>query len=125
MTMTDARAEAPRRLTLFHTADSNIDVFDRLLGELSAGSVMARHVVRAELLSQALDAGAMTERIRRETTALLQQLAAADTDLVLCTCSTLGPAADDAAAGAAVPILRVDRPMMEDAVRRGGRRGAR
>jgi len=41
--------------------------------------------------------------------------------VVLCTCSTVGPGADDAAKMTATKVMRVDRPMAEDAIRRGGR----
>ncbi|CAM5693879.1 Aspartate/glutamate racemase OS=Streptomyces griseomycini OX=66895 GN=FHS37_006074 PE=4 SV=1 [Streptomyces griseomycini] len=40
---------------------------------------------------------------------------------MLCTCSTIGGAAEAAAAGAGVPVLRVDRPMAGAAVAAGPR----
>jgi hypothetical protein len=40
---------------------------------------------------------------------------------VLCTCSTIGGVAEAAAAGAGVPVLRVDRPMAAEAVAAGPR----
>lgn len=46
-------------------------------------------------------------------------LADAGAAVILCTCSTLGPAAETAADLAEMPVLRVDRPMMEAALDRG------
>lgn len=106
--MTDER----RDLVFVHTAPALAEVFDGLLAEC-APDIPARHVMRPELLEDALAAGALTKA------ALLE--AAEGARLVLCTCSTVGPGAEDAARESAVPILRVDRPMAEEAVRAGSR----
>ena len=42
---------------------------------------------------------------------------------MLCTCSTVGPGADDAAGLTATKVMRVDRPMAEAAVHAGARIG--
>lgn len=107
-------------LVLLHTAQSNVDVFTALLAE-AAPDIPARHVLRDDLLKAAFAAGALTDAIRSETSEALAALAADDAALVLCTCSTIGPGADDAARTAAVPVLRVDRPMMMEALETGSR----
>lgn len=53
------------------------------------------------------------DAVRTEVHAILTELAGAH-DAVLCTCSTLGPLADEAAQTAAT-ILRIDRPLMVQA----------
>ena len=113
--MTDER----RDLVFVHTAPALAEVFDGLLAEC-APDIPARHVMRPGLLEDALAAGALTDEIRTRTKAALLE-AAAGARLVLCTCSTVGPGAEDAAQESAVPILRVDRPMAEEAVRAGSR----
>ena len=106
-------------LVMVHTVAGLIDLFDELRNEIDPG-VQVRHVVEAALLTDAIDEGALTDEIRARTRdALLQATEGAA--LVLCTCSTVGPGADDAAAQADVPILRVDRPMAEAAVQTGRR----
>ncbi len=106
-------------MVLVHTAPALAALFDELLGELGP-EIAARHAMHPDLLSDALAAGALTDEIRQRTADML--LAAAEgARLVLCTCSTVGPGAEDAAARTAVPILRVDRPMAENAVRIGAR----
>ncbi len=106
-------------LVLVHTVAALADLFDGLRDEIDP-DVPVRHVVEAALLTDAIEAGGLTDEIRARTrTALLE--ASVGARLVLCTCSTVGPGADDAAAQARVPILRVDRPMAEAAVAAGRR----
>ena len=106
-------------LVLVHTVAGLTDLFEELRAEI-APDVPVRHVVRAALLTDAIDAGGLTDEIRARTRDALLE-AAEGARLVLCTCSTVGPGADDAAAEAGVPILRVDRPMAEAAVEAGRR----
>ena len=106
-------------LVMVHTVAGLVDLFDGLRAEIDP-DVPVRHVVQAELLNDAIHAGQLTDGIRARTCAALLE-AADGAGLVLCTCSTVGPGADDAAAEADVPILRVDRPMAEAAVAAGRR----
>ena len=106
-------------LVMVHTVAGLIDLFDELRAEIDP-NVPVRHVVEAALLTDAIDAGGLTDEIRARTCRALLE-ATEGAALVLCTCSTVGPGADDAAARADVPILRVDRPMAEAAVAAGRR----
>lgn len=110
---------ASGEMVLVHTVAGLTDVFDALKAEI-APEIPVRHVVEAALLTDAIDAGGLTDEIRARTRAAMLE-AADGAALVLCTCSTVGPGADDAAAEAQVPILRVDRPMAEAAVAAGRR----
>ncbi len=51
----------------------------------------------------------------------LLELAEHRPGVILCTCSTLGGAAESLAQQVGVPVLRIDRPMAECAVANGGR----
>ena len=106
-------------LVMVHTVAALADLFDELRAEIDP-DVPVRHMVQAALLTDAIDAGALTDEIRARTRDALLE-AAEGACVVLCTCSTVGPGADDAAAEAQVPILRVDRPMAEAAVEAGRR----
>ena len=106
-------------LVMVHTVAALADLFDELRAEIDP-DVPVRHVVQAALLTDAIDAGALTDEIKARTRDALLE-AAEGACVVLCTCSTVGPGADDAAAEARVPILRVDRPMAEAAVEAGRR----
>ena len=106
-------------LVMVHTVAPLADLFDELRSEIDP-DVPVRHVVQAALLNDAIDAGELTDEIRARTCRALLE-ATEGAGLVLCTCSTVGPGADDAAAQSGVPILRVDRPMAEAAVEAGRR----
>ena len=113
-------------LTLIHTVPNLADTFDELLSEL-APDIPVRHVTHEELLKDALAAGRLTADVRQRTAeAILSEAGPVENgdgppDAVLCTCSTVGPGADDARPLANVPVLRIDRPMAEQAIRLGRR----
>jgi Asp/Glu/Hydantoin racemase len=107
-------------LTLFHTSHANQATFAALLAEM-APDVPVRHVVDEDLLRAAREEGRMTAAMTQRVS---EQLAAAigdDTDVLLCTCSTIGGAVEDEGRHARVPVLRVDRPMAVRAVALGTR----
>jgi len=112
--------ESNRLIGLFHTARSNIDVFDReAFSRPRLGRPLLRHWVRPELLERAETAGQLTDEIRNAAIEAMQaavsDLRSADPDgRLVCTCSTLGPAADDLAA-AGLPVARADRAVAEAA----------
>lgn len=119
--MTPATTVAPPPLSLFHTAQAHVASCEAILAEL-APDLPVRHEVRAELLATAIAAGALTAEVHAEAAAALEAQAGT-AGLVLCTCSTLGPAAWTAAARASTPILRIDEPMARQAVATGPRIG--
>ena len=102
-------------LTLFHTAAVHIATFDVLLAEI-APDVPVRHVVDEALLRAARDEGRMTPDMTRRVGEQLLVALGGDTDVLLCTCSTIGGAVEEQGRNAAVPVLRIDRPMAEHAV---------
>ncbi len=108
-------------LAFVHTVAANIETFDTLVSEI-APDVPVRHVVHGGLLKKALTAGELTPDIRRRTAeAVLRETEDGAAAVVLCTCSTVGPGADDAAEMTTTKVMRVDRPMAENAVRMGKR----
>jgi len=108
------------RLSLLHTARSNILVFETVRRQMRLDGVMLHHRVRADLLAAAERPGAAVAPVLRRTASELRILAAG-ADAVLLTCSTLGPAAVLAQEAARVPVLRVDQALANEAVRRGGK----
>lgn len=94
-------------ISFLHTADVHVATFDALLTTLAPRAAVTHHV-DASLLQRVRADGLAA--VRHDTRALLRVLAAADA--VVCTCSTLGPLVDELA----LPhVLRIDRPMMEQA----------
>lgn len=80
------------------------------------------HTVDESLLSETIRAGALTEATRERLAARVRD-AAVGADAVLVTCSTLGEAVDTLRPTLAVPLFRIDRGMVEEAVRRARRIG--
>ncbi|MGX5187406.1 aspartate/glutamate racemase family protein [Streptomyces avermitilis] len=103
-------------LALLHTSPAHVPVFDALRDEGHPGLELT-HFVAGELLARARAEG--PEAVADEVRAALDRAVAAGAGAVLCTCSTIGAVAE--AAGADVPVLRVDRPMAAAAVAAGPR----
>jgi hypothetical protein len=103
------------RISFLHTADVHVSTFDRIFADLKSDARLV-HRVAPELLARARSDG--LESVRAETMDALADLASADA--VICTCSTLGPLADSFAENFD-HVFRIDRPVMEEACRIGGR----
>ncbi len=100
------------RLGLLHTSPVHVATFDALAAE-EAPDVELVHVVREDLLAAARAHG--PEAADDQVAEAVRDLS---TDVVLCTCSTIGAVAERV--DATVPVLRVDRPMAAAAVATGG-----
>jgi hypothetical protein len=96
-------------LTLLHTAAVHVARFDALRDRI-APKTQLTHIVRADWLDRARAEG-VTGALTDEIDALIGLVKGP----VLCTCTTLGAAAEMSGA------FRVDRPMMQDAANIGGR----
>lgn len=92
-------------LTLLHTSHSHVGRFDRLRDRIAPDLPM-RHEVHEAWLARALSEG-VTPALRAE----LQIAVETAKGPVICTCTTLGPAAERLGA------IRIDRPLMQEAVR--------
>ena len=105
------------RLGLLHTSPVHVATFDALAAEEAPGVELV-HVVREDLLAAAREHGpeAVADRVAEAVREL-------STDVVLCTCSTIGAVAERV--DAAVPVLRVDRPMAQAAVAAAAAGGGR
>lgn len=101
-------------LGLLHTAEEHRDTFAALVHDLAPG-LDDLHVVEPGLLSLARTQGPDT--VRGPLLVRLRELAARGADHVMVTCSTLGGLAESLADEAGVPVLRVDRPMAQEAAR--------
>ncbi|MDF1719403.1 MAG: hypothetical protein P1U65_01885 [Minwuia sp.] len=105
-------------LVFFHTAESNVDLFERAARAVNLPGAR-RHVIRPELLESARIAGSLTETVRSNAASQMAEALEGAMQLI-CTCSTIGPAADDLA-GRGRPVLRVDRALAERAITKGTR----
>lgn len=105
-------------LALLHTSHLHVPVFEALRDEDHPGLEL-RHMVDESLLSRARELGpeAVADDVRTAVARAVADGAAA----VLCTCSTIGAVAEEAALATGVPVVRGDRPMAAAAVAAGER----
>ncbi len=115
-----------RTLTLLHTAASHVPRFDALLTSLesvdavNAQHVDMQHVVEESLLADARRLGVGDARVQGRLEQVLASLAET-TAVVLCTCSTLGAAAEAFDGTFGARVVRVDRPLAREAVAKGSK----
>lgn len=111
-----------RRICLIHTAPLMVQVFTPLCRE-RLPDVKVTQIVNESMIRDTMEAG----RIRQPTIDALHTFADAafklGTELVLVTCSSIGPAVDLIQGRFREPVLRIDEPMAEAAVQRGRRIG--
>ena len=105
-------------LALFHTAESNRELFGALAAEL-APDVPVTHIVDEGALREVCARGAVTPALRRRVCDTLLGALDAGARAVVCTCSSLGAITAVAAQLAERPVLRIDRPLAEAAVAHG------
>jgi Asp/Glu/hydantoin racemase len=105
-----------------HTVLSLPPVFAELAAELVPEAEVF-HVVDETLLGVTRRVGSLTPATRRRVLGHVESAAEAGADLVVVTCSSVGPAVDASRGFVSVPLLRIDEPMADEAVRLGARVG--
>lgn len=109
-------------IAFLHSSALHIATFNALGAALAPGLKLA-HTVREDLLVAAEKAGGVTPSIELKAGEAMLALAEGGARVVVCTCSTLGPVAERVADDADIPVIRIDRPMADEAVRSGNRIG--
>ena len=110
------------KVVLIHTVEGNVNVFSDLVREI-APDLPAEHVVDESLLGDTIAAGELTEDVRRRVRARAEAARAVGADVIMLTCSSVGPSADGLGDELGVTVLRVDEAMAERAVELGPRVG--
>ncbi|HEX2863332.1 MAG TPA: aspartate/glutamate racemase family protein [Deinococcales bacterium] len=103
-----------RTLALLHTTPVTVGSMTELAGRLGPDTRVI-NFLDDSLLADAIRAGQVTDAIRERLAGLVGLAETAGADAVLCCCSSVGEAAEAAAKGAKVPVLRIDAPMAETA----------
>jgi len=111
-----------KRLTLIHTSGMMIPVFAELCTELLTG-VEVVHMVDESLLKDIIRDNGLSKPTARRVVGHIQSAEQAGTDFIVVTCSSIGSAAELGRELVDVPVMRVDEPMAELAVRKGLRIG--
>jgi Asp/Glu/hydantoin racemase len=111
-----------RRICLIHTAPLMVQVFTPLCRD-RLPDVKVTQIVNESMIKDTIEAG----RVRQPTIDALVTFAEASfkmgTELVMVTCSSIGPAVDLIQGQFQKPVLRVDEPMAEAAVAKGRKIG--
>lgn len=109
-------------VTFVHTVGGLRPVFDDLARELLPGAEVV-HVVDEALLAEAITAGTIPDataaRLEREVGAAVGE----GSDLVVVTCSSMGPAVEAIRARHGWPVLRIDEAMADEALATSDRIG--
>ena len=105
-------------LALLHTVSFLADMFRKLLRE-SLPNVDHFHLVDEGIIRELMVQGKLTPKVIRRIGA--QALLAQETgaDLILFTCSSTSPAVDAVQSFIDIPILKIDEPMVKQAIELG------
>lgn len=109
-------------LALLHTASANVTTFQGLCGEL-APDLATFHMLDESLLKNTIREGSMSRLTARRVAGHVVSAADAGADAVLVTCSSIGRGAEIARSLVAIPVIRVDEAMADEAVQIGVRIG--
>ena len=112
-----------QRLALIHTVPSVIPLFAGLAHDLLGPEVELMHVADEILLKAILDQGGVSPFIARRLTQHAVDAEQAGAAAVQLTCSSISPCADQARASVSIPVLTIDAPMVEQAIRLAHRIG--
>jgi Asp/Glu/hydantoin racemase len=111
-----------KTLALIHTSATLVPVFQQLC-KVQLPDVTTFNIVDDSLVRAIGEKGALTADIARRVEAYITSAEAGGADHVLVTCSSIGPAVEASEPFCSVPVLRVDLPMADEAVRTGRRIG--
>ncbi len=110
------------KVVLIHTVEGNVKVFGDLVQEIAPG-LPAEHVVDESLLGDTITAGTLTDDVRARFRERAEAARRDGADIIMLTCSSVGPSADGLGDELGVTVLRVDEAMAERAVELGPRVG--
>ena len=111
-----------KTLGLVHTSATLVPVFAQLC-KAKLPHVDTFNIVDDSLVRAIGARGSLTADIARRVAGYIASAEAGGADFILVTCSSIGPAVEASAPFAAVPVLRVDQPMADQAVQIGRRIG--
>jgi Asp/Glu/hydantoin racemase len=111
-----------KTLGLIHTSATLVPMFQQLVSQYLP-DVKVFNIVDDSLIKNTIACGELTPTTARRVVNYVGSAEEAGADLILVTCSSIGAAVEAAAELTNVPVLRVDQPMADQAVRTGKRIG--
>jgi len=112
---------ASKRLALIQTVASMVPVFDKLCDELMPG-VERFHIVDEPMLRGLLD-GKPVEDACWRVVDYCQAAERGQANAVLCCCTSISSCVELARQGVKIPVMKVDEPMVDEALNHGCRIG--
>lgn len=109
-----------QHIAFLHTSPVHVETFGRLV-EAADPAVLVEHVVAEDLLHDAQRLGADDPGLVGRIHKAMADAAAHGAAMVVCTCSTIGGAAERTPTGAGFTVARIDRAMADRAVELGPR----
>ncbi|WP_316767325.1 aspartate/glutamate racemase family protein [Pedobacter frigiditerrae] len=111
-----------KTLGLVHTSATLVPVFQKLCSEYLP-DVNVFNIVDDSLIKDVITRNELTKLTARRVVDYVGSAELAGADIILVTCSSIGAAVEASAELTTVPVLRVDQPMADLAVRTGKRIG--
>ncbi len=111
------------RLTFVHTVCGIENTFTALARRHLPEGTALTHIADESLIQRILAAGGLTEPVERRVCDHVAAAEEAGADYVQLTCSSVTPVVPRAQRQVSVPVLAIDTPMIEEAVRRYERIG--
>lgn len=111
-----------KTLGLIHTSATLVPVFQQLCAE-SLPDVNVFNIVDDSLIKDVIAKGQLTTSTARRVVDYVGSAEAGGADFIMVTCSSIGAAVETAATLTKVPVLRVDQPMVDLAVKTGSKIG--
>lgn len=109
-----------KHITFLHTSPVHVDTFERLVKAIDS-SVKVEHVVSEVLLADAQRDGADDPSLITRVHKTMTEAATTGASIVVCTCSTIGGAAERTPTDGHFTPVRIDRAMADRAVKLGPR----
>lgn len=104
-----------KKLALIHTGSFLAPVFTEMCKEIMP-DVQVFNIVDESLIKNTIEANELTSATSRRLATYIQSAEDAGADIILVTCSSVGPAVESARPFVKVPVLRVDEAMADQAV---------
>jgi aspartate/glutamate racemase len=111
-----------KKVFIIHTSAVSMTELLRLFAEL-APEVTVRNIMDDSLLPEVIENGGVTDAVAQRIAAYAKMAELAGADLIFTQCSSVGEAADKAAEGVVVPLVKIDERMAEVACETGRRIG--
>jgi hypothetical protein len=109
-----------KHVTFLHTSPVHVATFEGLMTAFDP-SVKVEHVICEELLADAQRLGADDPSLVARVHEAMNQAASTGASIVVCTCSTIGGAAERTPTEGSFVSVRIDRAMADRAVKLGPR----